>query len=255
MTEAAERLWQALRVPDEARVDRRVAKSLLVEKAELTAADRCAVETGIERLLWRATLKPGTVGLSAFADATRDYTDVVVMSVTFRADAKAARLVEVIHRAVTAPLLLIVDEAHGASLSVGLKRKHERETSRVVVERIVVSPPVPAKPDDVLADAFLTSLDIALLPARDLWSLSVAIAERVETFTAASATGEWRLPRDDDEAMRRRDALGRLDAQRREVDRLRRAASTEKRLAARIELAGGVTRAEAELYRTLASLA
>jgi hypothetical protein len=254
MSGASERLFAALGIPETARVATRVAKSLLGEQAGLTAADRRAVETGIERLDWRATLKPASIGLEAFADAERDYPNIVVMTLALREGAKSARLTEIIHRAIAAPLVLIGQDGGGATLSVGLKRRHEREAERAVVERLVVGPPVSGGAGETAEDAFLASLDLARLPARDLWDAHRALAERIEALAAARACGVWRLPADEAQSRARREALARLAAAQREVQRLRRAAAGEKRLAARVALAGAVARAEKALAETIAAL-
>lgn len=252
--DAAERLFAALGIPAGALVNRRVAKSLIVEHAKLSAADRRAVEDGVERLDWRATLTPAKAGLPAFTDDAREYTDIVVMTAELRLGAKRVRLTELIHRAVTAPLLLIAQDGAGATLSAGLKRRHEREAGRVVVERLADGPLL-GEEADLITDAFLASLDIARAPAADLWGLHRALAERVEAFAAARASGVWRLPTTEAEAEARRAALGRLARERAEAERLRRSARTEKRLASRIALAGRVTEAERVLAATLAELA
>ena len=253
MTDAVERLLEALDVPPAARSDRWVPKSKLVEGGGLSSADRRAVEEGVERLRWRATLRPAQVGVLALADDTRDYVEIVVLTAFLRPGAKPSRLTELVHRAVTAPVVLIAGDDNGAALSVGLKRRHEREAGAAVVERLVVAPPFVSIADDV-QEAFLDSLDLSRLPADNLFALHCGLAERAEAFAAGRATGRWRLPTDSAQAQARREALTRLEAQRREIARLRKAAASEKRLAARIGLSHEVGRAEADLACTLALL-
>lgn len=253
MNDALEQLSTALNAPVATLVDRRVPKSKVVEAAGLTAVDRRALEDGVERIGWRATLRPASVGVPAFTDEVRDYAEIVVLTAELRDGPKPARLAEILHRAISAPVVLVLGDARSASLSIGLKRRHEREAGRAVVEWFALSPTVPAAPDAV-DDSFLNSLDLTRIPAPDLFALHVALSERAEALAAARATGAWRLPKDEAEAERRREALAALDAERREVARLRRAAATEKRLARRIDLSHEVARAEAQLSRTLALL-
>ena len=54
------------------RVDRRV-PDLLLEHGAPTAADKRRIKEGIEEVQWVATLKPTTIGVPAFRDATREY--------------------------------------------------------------------------------------------------------------------------------------------------------------------------------------
>lgn len=251
---ALTRLFNALALPDEARVEQRVAKALLVERGDLPLADRRVVEAELDRLTWGATLKPATTGLAAYADDSRDYGQIVVMAATLKREAKAERLVEVIHRVVAHPLVLLAGDGRGVALSVGLKRRHEREAGRVVVERLTASPALDGG-EDTLEQAFLASLPLAGVAAHDLWSLHTGWEERAEAYAAARIAGTFRLPRDAADADARRAALAAYSAQAREVAGLKKAAAREKRLAKQLDLAREVTSAEgrlADLEQTLA---
>ena len=56
----------ALGLPPEARVDARVPKKLLVEQGAPTAADKRAIQDGIDELQWLAACKPTTIGVPSF---------------------------------------------------------------------------------------------------------------------------------------------------------------------------------------------
>lgn len=247
MTDSAlEALLNALALPPAARVTQRVAKALLSDRGALSTTDRRLVEAGVERLTWRATLTPSSAALAAWRDDTRDYSQIVVMEARTRPGVKLERLIEIIHRAVAHPLVLIAGDDTGAALSVGLKRRHEREADRVVVERLATSPVVstPRMPVDM---AFLTGLDLAAAGAHDLWSLHTRWGERVEAHAAARITGLFRLATDSAQVEARREALADHATQAREVTRLRKAARTERQLNRRIELSRDVTQAEGQL--------
>ncbi len=62
----------ALSLPADARVDQRVAKTLLVENGAPTAADKRQINEGIEELIWLAALKPTTIGVPAYRDDSRE---------------------------------------------------------------------------------------------------------------------------------------------------------------------------------------
>lgn len=253
---ALDRLYAALDLPQAAAVERRVAKSLLAERGELSAADRRILETGLERLTWRATLRPSSAGLAPFEDETRGYREIVVMAAELRTDAKTDRLVEVIHRAIAHPLVLLAGDGEAARLSVGLKRNHEREAGRVVVERLTTGPDVTLADDaDGVQAAFLASLDLAALPAHDLWSLHQGWGERAEAFAAGRITGTFRLADDAAQAAARREALDAWSRQAREIAALRKEAARETRLNRRIELSRNVASAEAGLTRAKTLLA
>jgi len=243
-----ETLFDALALPPSAQMERRVPKALLADHGATGAGDRKLVEGGIERLRWRASLKPATIGVPAVADDARDYREIAVLTLEARDGANTARLAKIAHAAIPYPLILIIGNGAQGMLSLAPKRRHERQAERFVAERLVIAPPL-AAPIDAVADAFIASLDVAHLPAADLWSLYEGVIDRAEAFAAARITGAFRLPADAHEAAGRRSALASHDGQAREVARLRKAAAAEKRLAERIEFSHTITRAEAELRR------
>lgn len=253
MTAVFDSVFQALALPPATAINKRVPKTVFNDQADLSAADKRLLDGGLDRLDWRATLRPASVGLAAYADEVRAYPQIVVMSARLRPGAVADRLTTVIHRAIAHPLLLLCEAGGAVVLSVGLKRHHEREEGRVVVERIAASPAM-AAPIAPLAATFLDSLDLTGIGGRDLWALHLGWAERIEAFAVAQVTGAFRLPMDDAEAQAMRDGLADHGAQMKAVDALRKRALAEKQLNRRIDLAREVAQAEEQLAGILARL-
>lgn len=135
MTTAAT-LLAALALPAGCVVDRRVPKKMLAENGVPTAADKRRINEGIEELFWVATLKPTTVGLPEDRDAVREYLEIAVMRLTPRAEAKAkaTRLVELVHRAVPYPALLLTERVGGTDLSAAPIRWARNEAGKTVLD-------------------------------------------------------------------------------------------------------------------------
>jgi hypothetical protein len=229
-------LVAALDLPAGARVDQRVPKKLLLENGAPTAADKRAIQQGVDELQWIAALKPTTIGVPAFADETREYLEIAVVAVAFRPGAKANRLVQLIHRSIPYPVFLITSRAEGVVLSVAHKRHAQNEVGRVVVEGVVATEPM--KPDrfSELERAFVGSLALAKLASRDLFSVYESSAARIEALKAARITGVFAATNDATAIGRRRAALeahGRLS---REAANLRVEARRTKQLNRKVEL-------------------
>lgn len=255
MTTTLDHVFEALALPAATAINRRVPKTVFNEQADLSAADKRLLDSGLERLDWRATLRPASVGLSAYEDEVRAYPQIVVMSARLRSGAGADRLTTVIHRAIAHPLLLLCEEGGGVILSVGLKRRHERETERLVVERMATSPLLTVGGDPPPAiKSFLNSLALGGVGGRDLWALHQGWSERIEALTASEITGAFRLLGEEAEAEARRAGLADHGRQVREIAALRKRAQAEKQLNRRIDLAGEVARAEEQLARIVARL-
>lgn len=117
----------ALDLPAVARVDRRVPKTLLLEHGAPTAADKRRIGEGIEQVQWVAALKPTTIGVAAYRDDAREYLEIAVLRVMLRAAAKVGRLIELVHRAVPYPVLLVAEQGERALLSLAHKRWSQGE--------------------------------------------------------------------------------------------------------------------------------
>ena len=96
------------RPPSDALIDRRVPKTLLIENGAFASGDRRHIREGIEELRWLAALKPATVGIAEYRDAGREYLEIAILKIELRPAANGGRLVELVHRAVPYPVLLIV---------------------------------------------------------------------------------------------------------------------------------------------------
>lgn len=237
----------ALALPPGARVDARVPKKMLVEQSAPTPADKRAIQDGIDELQWFAACKPATVGVPAFSDDTREYLEIAVIGCAFRPAAKAARLIELIHRAIPYPILLITSDASGVAVSAAHKRKAQNEAGRTVIERVVAVTGMQPGADDGAQHAFLQNLPLAQQPRSDLYALYASWLARIEALNAARLTGAF-VATDDSAAIDQRRAA--LDAHARlakEIETLRGKARREKQLSRRVDMNMAIQRLEADL--------
>lgn len=237
----------ALELPPGARVDARVPKKMLVEQGAPTAADKRAIQDGVEELQWLAALKPNTVAIPAFADEVRNYPEIAVIAAIFRAEARAARLTELIHRAIPYPVLLITVGQGEVAISVAPKRAAQNVGGKVVVERVVVvSGLVPVAPPDT-ERAFMDSLAFRNQPSRDLASVYDGWLARIEAMAAARLSGVYVANADGQAIERRRAALESHAQLARDIAGLRAKATREKQLNRRVDLNIEIQRLEQAL--------
>lgn len=237
----------ALDLPPGARVDARVPKKMLVEQGAPTAADKRAIQDGVDEIQWLAALKPNTVAIPAFADEVRDYPEIAVIAAIFRAEARAARLTELIHRAIPYPVLLITAGSGGVAVSVAPKRAAQNEGGKVVVERVItVSGLDPLTPPD-MERAFMDSLALRKQPSRDLSAVYDGWLARIEALAAARLSGAYAASDDGQAIERRRAALERHGSLARDIAGLRSKAAREKQLNRRVDLNIEIQRLEQAL--------
>jgi hypothetical protein len=258
----SEDVARALALPERARVDQRVPKKLLAEHGASTAADRRLLTDSIEELQWVAALKPGTVAIPEHRSAEREYLEVAVLAVQVRAThARASqlwRLVELVHRAIPYPVVLIQSLVASTALSVSMihKRAAQNEAGKVVVDgELVRSEIVDAAGTPVPhADALLEAMALDRQPHQDLMALYQGWMNCLTAAEAARLTGSFRPRTDPGEAAAQREALRHCQRLEQERVRLLSQAAKERQIARQVDLNLTIQRLQAELQAARARL-
>jgi len=205
----SDELVAALQLPAIARVDQRIPKKLLLENGAASAADRRLINEGIEEIHWLAALKPAAIGVPELRDTVRDYMEIAVLKVGLRDSAKVDRLIELIHRAVPYPLLLLVESTGQMLLSLAHKRRSLNEAGAVVTE----GTPVTVSVNELLPGTqpdFAQALALAHQPKANLWSLYQGWIDVLAALEASRVTGVFAVLDSDERNARRREALQQL---------------------------------------------
>ena len=244
----------ALALPADTRVERRVPKKLLLEQGAPTAADKRQIQDGIEELIWVAALKPINIGVPAFRDAVREYLEIAVLTATLRDNAKASRVIELIHRAIPYPVVLVNAQSDGQSLSLAHKRWSQGEAGAVVIEEVRRTGPLRPDSPAAIDASFLSSLALSGLHARDLFALYQGWIDRVIAVEAAAITGAFAIPETADRAATRREALAAHARLLRDIATMRVQAQRETQMNRRVEINLAIKRLEAELAATTLAL-
>lgn len=229
-------LLSALDLPASSRVDRRAPKKLLLEHGAPTTADKRIISDGIEELHWLAALKPTTIGVPEYRDEVREYLEIAVLRLTLRAAARATRFVELVHRAVPYPLLLLTEQGERHELSAAHKRWSQGAAGETVLEGAVVAAEWDGECDGECWPAFREALALGKQPRTTLHALYQGWIDTLLALRAARVTGAFAIATNAEYAAARRTALqecARLDAQ---ITRLRASAAKEKQMARRVEL-------------------
>jgi len=241
----------ALALPPESRVDQRVTKKLLVEHGAPTAADKRQINDGIEELLWVAALKPTTIGVPEYRDASREVLEIAVLSLSLRREAKAGRLIELIHRAIPYPVFLITEQSNSVSLSLAKKRLAQNEAGKVVLDESPVACPLEAS--SMVRDT-LGSLSLAAQPRLHLLALYNGWIACLEALLAAKITGKLAVASDIAGQEARRRALADHARLQRDIAVLRAQAGKEKQVSRRVELNLEIKQLEGQLGKAASQL-
>lgn len=239
-------LIAALDLPAGSRVDQRVPKKLLIENGAPTGADKRHINEGIEELLWLAALKPTTIGVPAYQDDAREYLEIAVLRLELQAGANAPRLVELVHRAIPYPVLLLTEQGAQPWVSAAHKRWSQGESGKTVLEGEVIAVDWDAGRDAERWPAFRDALALGRQPRATLYALYQGWIDALLALRAARMTGAFGVAADAEHASARQDALrecARLDT---EIARLCTAAAKEKQMTRQVELNLELKRVEAQ---------
>lgn len=225
----------ALGLPPAARVDARVPKKLLIEQGAPTAADRRAIQEGIDEIQWFAACKPATIGVQSYTDDQREYLEIAIVGCVFRAGAKATRLIALIHRAIPYPVLLVTAAGPEIVVSAAHKRNAQNEAGRVVIDHVVGAALALDGADKNERD-FLESLSLARQPRTDLFALYSSWLARLEAMNAARLTDVFVWIEDGSAIEERRVALEEHKRLSQEAARLRGLAASAKLIRQKVDL-------------------
>lgn len=274
-------VYAALGLPAEVAVDERVPKKVLLEQVVLPAPDRRLVQDGLEELRFLATLKPSLCGVAAYRAPTTptsandiDVIEVVVVSARLRpaTPATTTRLLELLHRAIPYPMLLLAeimgpaDNDHGGVIvSLAHKRPAQNAADRLTLLEVLHSEPLHLAPTSHAAEseavyqaagsrlkpvgpaAYLAALTLPAVGASHLSALYQSWLDRTVALAAANITGNYCPPATPAQAAALREALAAHGRLKQEQVTLRSQAMREKQLARRAALNLRLRQLEAEL--------
>ena len=183
----------ALALPPDTLIDRRVPKTLLIENGAFAPGDRRRIREGVEELRWLAALKPATVGIAEYRDAEREYIEIAVLKLELRSAARSERMVELVHRAIPYPVLLIVWLDGTPELSLAHKRRSLGEADKTVIDGEIVVARVSDECSNEPLGAFREALALKRQPRGTLKDLYQGWIDTVHAFRAAAITGGFRL--------------------------------------------------------------
>ena len=224
----------ALALPGDSLVDKRVPKKLLLEQGAPTPGDKRAIQDGIEELAWIAALKPTNIGVPIYRDVTREYLEIAVLTGTFRQAAKATRLIELVHRAIPYPVVLLSSHEGSLTMSLAHKRFSQSQSGAVVVEGEIATALL--TPRTKFKETFLARITLASQPPETLFSIYQGWIDQIETLAAAHITDRYAPATDAEAAAARRAALASHARNHDELISLRAQAAKEKQMKRRVEL-------------------
>lgn len=230
-------LIQALGLPESTRLNQRVSKKLLAEQDVATAVDRRQIQDDVDDILWLAALKPHLIGVPAYEDTQRQYLELAVLRLTLKPGAKPGRLVELLHRAVPYPVLLLTSSDAGIGMSLAHLRQSHNEADKTVLDGdlLAITCAAGALQGSVLTD-FCAACALAQQPQNDLYALYQGWMDTVSALDIARDTGHFQRSMTRAQAAERHQALRQCRELQARLQQLRAQAQKERQLARQVAL-------------------
>lgn len=245
-------LTGALDLPEATRVNQRVPKKLLAEQEVATSADRRQIQDGVEEVFWLAALKPHLIGVPAHEDVHRQYLELAVLRLSLKPGTKPGRLVELLHRAVPYPVLLLTSSDAGIGLSLVHLRRSQNEADKTVLDgelMAITMPPEPAPGTGVtgIRADFCAAFALARQPQADLHALYQGWMDTVAALDIARETGRFHPSPTREQAAERHQALQQCRELQARLQQLRTQAQKERQLARQVALNQELRAGQAQL--------
>lgn len=128
-----------LNLPQECYVGKRVYKKLFYDNAKLSYSDKKAFQEHLDYITWLYALKQDNIGIKGYADQEREYLETSVLLAKLKESKSADRLINLIHRSIPYPLLLVCNFQESVMLSIAPKRFNLSEKGAIVADKVLSS--------------------------------------------------------------------------------------------------------------------
>lgn len=247
-------LIQALGLPESTRLNQRVPKKLLAEQDVATPADRRQIQDGVDEVIWLAALKPHLIGVPAYEDHDRQYLELAVLHMTLKPGTKPGRLVELLHRAVPYPVLLLTRSEASISISLAHLRRSQAEADKTVLDGDLLAVTLPTEPHNAALAGFSTAFSLAQQPQADLYALYQGWMDTVAALDIARETGRFQPSLTRAQAADRHQALQQCRELQARLQQLRSQAQKERQVARQVALNQELRAGQAALQQLLQRL-
>lgn len=243
-----DRLYEALSLPERSYLGKRVYKRFFHEHAKLGATDRKAFSEDIDTIIWQYTLKPSTVPILSYQDGSIEYLEVAVIQINLKTQRRTARIIEIVHRIIPYPIVLVFVFDSLILVSLANKRLSRAEHDAIVAEDFTDTGWIDLSDTTSVEEQFLESVTFRRLPATDFFVYYTALFDRVVALNAAQISDRFVVDAMDSkkEHLKRYNELGRQIIELRTAIRKESAFNRKVELNSKIKELEGLQEQEAQ---------
>lgn len=163
-----QRLLDLLQIPEKARLNQKVAKTVFYENAGLNKKEKKAFVDEIQAVYIIAVLNEPHIPVPAYLDEEYQVTDVAVMLVNLKNRGREDAIARIIHESIPYPLMLFQEYQGEVMISSAVKRLNQNDPSAVILEDIHSTSWIDLDYADGATSVFLGRIGIKTLPYKHL---------------------------------------------------------------------------------------
>lgn len=168
-----------IKVPEKARVNKKVPKNMFYRNADLNKAETKTFVDEIQSVQLLAMLNSDSIRVAPFINEDYNISDVALMIVELKGRGREEKVANIIHAAIPYPLFIVFAHNNEVRFSTGMKRLNKNDSSAVMVEDINYSPWIDPQYPLPVQKTFLESLALETMPFDNLYRLYLAMDNRI----------------------------------------------------------------------------
>lgn len=185
-----------LQIPARNLLEKRLTKAFFLKNFNLSSAEKKLVNTGIESMLWLASLKPSTSNIPACIEPDYKYEEIQIMVCTVKENTVqvlAEKCAELFQKYIPYQMLVIIEDANEFMINACDKRINKNETSKRTIERYFITDALSKLYKNNHSEEFYKALNFSNLNKTNLKLLYKSYIQAVVQYQAASLTGNYQI--------------------------------------------------------------
>ncbi len=174
-----------LNIPRDCKVGNTIFKKVFYENASITKADEKIIKEHIDKIIWQYCLKPDTINIQAFKDATKEYPEIEVITVTLNNNSKVKRIAEIIMRNIPYPLLLVFSFEDKLQLYAAHQRQSLGDESKNTIEEFISTGWFNMDELDVQDELFIETIDFTKLSQLNFYRMYTDLVDKINIYNAS----------------------------------------------------------------------
>ncbi len=181
-----------LNLPDRVLLEKKLTKAFFLKNFELSASEKKVLNSSIAQMEWLASIKPNNSNIQSVINEQFAFEEVQIMVCTIgneKLDAVANTCIQLFQKYIPYQMLVIVENDQEFIVNTCEKRINQNDKTKRTIENYYSTKVLSKLYKDDNTDAFLKSIDFAVLDKTNLDTFYQSYINSVIQLNSASVTG------------------------------------------------------------------